>query len=211
MTAKNLYQILKEIEIDGAAFPAGGAPIAETELEKTMSRINELNKESLENCERMLTNINKIGEYKKVMLESCASMQTHLKEGKEAFIKSLPGLKKTSAILHKCKGVEHEESGELSNAVNEYTQAISFDPEYHDAYLLRGQLYFQQREFDRAIADCAEAMKINQKDAVAYIIRGASYACKGQLDKSRADIEEALRLEPTDDLRQAALEILKSV
>ena len=59
------------------------------------------------------------------------------------------------------------------------------------AFLARGTLYTEKKEYDLAIADLDQSIKINPNCTVSFGLRGAAYALKAQYDRAVVDLDEA--------------------
>ena len=57
----------------------------------------------------------------------------------------------------------------------DYTEAIRLDPKLAVAYNSRGNVYYDEGDYDRAIADYNEAIRLDPKYAFAYNSRGDIY------------------------------------
>jgi tetratricopeptide (TPR) repeat protein len=66
-----------------------------------------------------------------------------------------------------------------------------------NGYYLRGNVYFNNGDFDNTVTDYTEAIRIDPM-AAGYSLRGSAYKNKGNYDKAIANYTEAIRLEPTD-------------
>ena len=83
------------------------------------------------------------------------------------------------------------------------SKAIDLNPNYVDAYFLRGLIYGSQYDFDKAIADFEKVVELDPSHtdakamhADAYAARGADYALEKNYDKAIADFERAIELDP---------------
>jgi tetratricopeptide (TPR) repeat protein len=82
-----------------------------------------------------------------------------------------------------------------ASAASQALQANSDDPE---AYLKRGNAYFQQGNYDAAIADYDKAIQLRPDFAAAFTSRGASYARKLDYDRALGDYDKLVQLRPND-------------
>lgn len=83
-------------------------------------------------------------------------------------------------------------------AVEYLTAAIRGDPKNTEAYILRGQAYYELTERDKALADFDRAIQLDPKSGKAFVQRGRAYFVKGDMKRAIADHTEAIRLDPKD-------------
>ncbi|ELS34874.1 MULTISPECIES: tetratricopeptide repeat protein [Pseudanabaena] len=82
-------------------------------------------------------------------------------------------------------GLEKEEKGSkkekqekeeyLYKAVEQYTCAIQIQPNYYEAYVKRGKIYLNQKDYELAIKDYDKAISLNPEDPFNYYNRGEAY------------------------------------
>jgi tetratricopeptide (TPR) repeat protein len=72
------------------------------------------------------------------------------------------------------------------------TKAIELEPDFAEAYLNRGGLYFAKRLSGQAIADFTEAIELKPDFAVAYCNRGVAFGGKGLYEQAIADSTKAI-------------------
>ena len=53
----------------------------------------------------------------------------------------------------------HGANDNIDKAIEDFTKAIQYEPDYAEAYYHRGNTYFLKGEFDRAIEDCDKAIQ----------------------------------------------------
>ena len=92
---------------------------------------------------------------------------------------------------------------DADDALVNLSKAIDLNPNYVDAYFLRGLIYGSQYDFDKAIADFEKVVELDPSHtdakamhADAYAARGADYALEKNYDKAIADFERAIELDP---------------
>ena len=92
---------------------------------------------------------------------------------------------------------------DADDALVNLSKAIDLNPNYVDAYFLRGLIYGSQYDFDKAIADFEKVVELDPSHtdakamhADAYAARGADYALEKNCDKAIADFERAIELDP---------------
>jgi tetratricopeptide (TPR) repeat protein len=80
--------------------------------------------------------------------------------------------------------------------IADYTEAIRLNPNYSEAYQMRGYTYDDKKEYDRAIADYSQAIRLKPQESTAYYNRGLSYEARREMDAAITDYSEAIRLNP---------------
>ena len=100
---------------------------------------------------------------------------------------------------------------DADDALVNLSKAIDLNPNYVDAYFLRGLIYGSQYDFDKAIADFEKVVELDPSHtdakamhADAYAARGADYALEKNYDKAIADFERAIELDPDEAEFKAA-------
>jgi len=78
----------------------------------------------------------------------------------------------------------------------DYTEAITLDPKYADAYDGRGFSNYGKGDYDRAITDYDQAITLSPKYAFAYFDRALAYLYAGSLPKALADLDRSSELDP---------------
>ena len=86
--------------------------------------------------------------------------------------------------------------GQIDEAIEHYSHAITLNPNNADAYHNRGVAYHAKGDFDRAIEDYTEVIKRNSNYAIAYSNRGDAYRNKDDYDRAIEDCSKAIGLNP---------------
>ena len=66
--------------------------------------------------------------------------------------------------------------GEYDQAIADFAKALELNPNYADAYRVRGLAYAYKKEYDQAVADFSKTLELNPDVAATYALRGAAYA-----------------------------------
>ena len=77
-----------------------------------------------------------------------------------------------------------------------YTNAIEANPNFTDAYINRGLVYNELKEYKNSIADYDKAIEMDSKCALAFNNRGYSKFLAGDLDGALKDYNKAILLNP---------------
>jgi tetratricopeptide (TPR) repeat protein len=123
------------------------------------------------------------------------------------------------------RGIMFAMEGDYEKAIEEFTEAITLEPDLHEAYMLRGRalvasvsdvirvdenfsgiLIFnfktsnreRQAGYERAMADFSQAIKLEPNSAQAYRERGVIYQEQGDSKRANADYSQAIKLDPND-------------
>lgn len=107
------------------------------------------------------------------------------------------------AKAHFGMGLVYLREGKFREAIRDYERANGLNPglrhsDYADAYINRGNTYYDKGEYDRAIENCDKAIELNPKDPDAYNNRGITYDNKGEYDHAIEDYDKAIELDPKD-------------
>ncbi|WP_017720646.1 serine/threonine-protein kinase [Kamptonema formosum] len=98
----------------------------------------------------------------------------------------------------KSRGVEKATRGDRTGAIEDYNQAIRFNPNDAEAYYKRGNVNYDAGKLKEAKEDYSQALRLNPNFANAYYNRGlANYDLK-EYQAAVDDYTEALRINPND-------------
>jgi tetratricopeptide (TPR) repeat protein len=84
------------------------------------------------------------------------------------------------------------------DSVSLWTDVIEKNPKSVTAYVNRGYMYNQYKEYDKAIRDCNEGLSIDSNYFKFYVNRAVSYRNTGRYDMAFADFSKALLKNPKD-------------
>jgi tetratricopeptide (TPR) repeat protein len=104
----------------------------------------------------------------------------------------------TLAVIYRDRGKAYQQQDELDRAIEDFNQAIRFDPTDAAAFACRGTAYSHKGDLRRAIGDYDEAIRLESHDAVYYHVRAWLHHGQGDYDRAIADFDQAIRLDPTD-------------
>jgi len=92
------------------------------------------------------------------------------------------------------RGLAHRSQRDIDAAIRDFSTSIKLRPT-QDAYLRRGEMYFEKGAYTVAENDFTEAINMNPT-AEAYRLRGLTYLVLGKLDMAQADGTEIIKIAP---------------
>jgi tetratricopeptide (TPR) repeat protein len=125
------------------------------------------------------------------------------KKGEEAIaactraIETSPNKKNIAAVYFN-RAVEWAARKDYDKAIADYTEAITINPQYREAFNNRGNAHRNKRDYDLAIADYEAAIRINPKRGLYHRNRGNVLMDKRDYEKALASFNEAIRLDAND-------------
>ena len=75
--------------------------------------------------------------------------------------------------------IDSKNRSDFGNAIEYLNQAIILNPDYVNAYRLRGELYARLERYALAIDDYDEIIRLKPNDGTAYNMRGEAYISSG--------------------------------
>jgi len=94
---------------------------------------------------------------------------------------------------------------EYKQAVGDYSQALTINPNFLEAYFNRGIAYYRLQEYDKSYDDFSRAISLDRDNASAFFNRSFPLAKKGLVQKAIEDVQQALRISPDNDKYAAQL------
>ncbi len=131
---------------------------------------------------------------------------------------TLPALEDAQAYVE--RGDSLSEEGQYVEAIDHFSAAIELEPDYAEAYFLRGRAHYDYasrviveatgqgtenipllpeeavQHLEQAVADYTRAIELDPRYAKAYNNRGNTYAALGEKERALDDYDVALELEP---------------
>ena len=83
-------------------------------------------------------------------------------------------------------------------AIEQFTRALSLNPNHADAYVWRGYVYHCLNKYQEVIDNCNQAIRLNPNHANAYINRATAYNYLKNYEQALNDSNQAIRLNPND-------------
>lgn len=102
----------------------------------------------------------------------------------------------TNSILFYYRGAAYALSDDYPAATIDLSQAIKINPQYAEAYNLRGMCSTKLHKLQEAITDYSQAIKINPNASGFYSNRGLNYLFTEDYQSAKSDYSEALRIHP---------------
>ena len=90
-------------------------------------------------------------------------------------------------------------------AIKKYGQAIDEKEDFWEAYVNRGNLYAQKKDYDRAIEDYNKSIELYRKTSRICLNRGIAYMVRGNdgdYELAMKDFETGLTLHPNESTRK---------
>jgi tetratricopeptide (TPR) repeat protein len=85
---------------------------------------------------------------------------------------------------------------EFEAAVADFTDVVKINPDFIQAYIMRGMAYGQMGLSAAAVADFSHVIKVDPKNGNAYYARGREYWAAGDYLKAKEDYDKAVELDP---------------
>ncbi|MCT7950338.1 tetratricopeptide repeat protein [Ancylothrix sp. C2] len=95
------------------------------------------------------------------------------------------------------RGIERAKRGEVEKAQEDYSRAISLEPDDAGAYNSRGAVRFQLGDYQGAAEDYSQVIRLNSDDAEAYNNRCLAQLHLSKLEDALSDCSRAISLLPT--------------
>ncbi len=99
----------------------------------------------------------------------------------------------SKAFKHLTDAAQFFQDEERHKALHALTLAIQDDPNYAEAYIQRGLIYFQLKRYQEAIADYTQTISLNRFFADAYAGRGDAYRALKNLPKALDDYTVSIK------------------
>jgi tetratricopeptide (TPR) repeat protein len=119
----------------------------------------------------------------------------------DAAVASFP----SSPVVFNNRGMFHQSQGHTEQAIQDFTQAISLQEGYVQAYLNRGFTLVQSGDAQAAVGDFSMVLDREPNNASALSLRGTARLRAGDLNEAIADYTRAVELDPANATARADL------
>jgi tetratricopeptide (TPR) repeat protein len=117
------------------------------------------------------------------------------------------------SYYHYLMGTMREHDRDFNAAINEYREALKYDPNSSDIYARLADLYVQANRIDEAVQDAQKALAQNPNNKEAHKMLGQIYLEKlyasendpEDLKKAISEFEQVRKLDPDDDYAELSL------
>jgi tetratricopeptide (TPR) repeat protein len=109
------------------------------------------------------------------------------------------------------RGVADDGQHAPEQAIADYSQALTLDPDFVDAYVGRGLAYYHEGDLERAVADYTEALRLQPHDATIACSRGLAYRDLNQREQAILDLQACRDGSDDPVIRQGATQQLRAL
>ena len=109
---------------------------------------------------------------------------------------------KSSDLLLRTRGKAYEASGDVTNAREDFDEAIELNPGNPENYLRRAR-FLLRRDTDQAISDFQDALRLSPYGPKIHTDLGAAYAIKQDYESAAKHLARALEAAPQNGLANA--------
>jgi len=107
-------------------------------------------------------------------------------------------------IAYWLRGRAWSEKGDLKQAMNDYTQALSLDPNRASGYRRRADIFRRLGRVQEAISDLSTAIELRPKVGAIFYDRAGLWWEFGEHQKALNDYSQAIKLDPQMDVARLA-------
>ena len=99
-------------------------------------------------------------------------------------------------FVYRNRAQEFFHKGQFALAIQDYSQALAWNPNSYETHLNRGMAYSETGQFDGAIADFDRAIALCPRCSEAYNNKGMLYGKVGLYDKAIGQFSKAIDIDP---------------
>jgi Tfp pilus assembly protein PilF len=111
------------------------------------------------------------------------------------------------AVYYYVKGVLADDAGNKDLAMSYYKKCLEIDPNYDQAHLALGYLYYQEGDHDREMSHYKDAIEANPSNADAFSSLAAALEDRQEYHLAIEAYERAIEIEPKDTDTRKSLAI----
>ena len=100
-------------------------------------------------------------------------------------------------LFDKIRGSNGEEDC-YDSAITQINEAIKLNPDFAEAYLARGMVYYNQGNNACAIEDLTRAIQLDPDNSEAHVNRGEVYSTQKDYARAAEDFNRAMQLDPNN-------------
>ena len=93
-------------------------------------------------------------------------------------------------------GNTFRDQGKLEEAINEYYQAISCNPNHADVHINLANIFYRQGKLEQSIDEYRQAIIINPNDPASHTGLGNALCCQEKLQEAIVECRQAIHLNP---------------
>lgn len=113
-----------------------------------------------------------------------------------ALLQAHGGREFSEAKARRAEGIALQQQGQIDKALFAYANAISLDPDDHEAYYGRGTALLHKEAPDEALIAFQAAIRLNPTDIKAYSAAASVYTARGQWDHALMLWDQFLTYQP---------------
>ncbi len=140
------------------------------------------------------TSYQALGDYTLAIADYTMALE-NLNLSKTASAQEIERLNFNKAMAYWGRGSCYYKQSNIDKAIEDYTDAIKFAPNYALLYCYRGDCYLHQGDEGQALANYSKAIEISPEFALAYEKRGNLYQKLGKTAQAEADFAKMKALE----------------
>jgi tetratricopeptide (TPR) repeat protein len=101
-------------------------------------------------------------------------------------------LENQDAELAYNRGIENFSNKAYQEAIQAFTEAIKFKPDFNKAFFNRGNVYFEMQQYKDAVEDFKKVTELDSNDVQAWYLKGRSNQLLGKQDEAFDDFSKAI-------------------
>jgi tetratricopeptide (TPR) repeat protein len=94
---------------------------------------------------------------------------------------------------------------DFDKSLHDFTRSLALDPQFADAWYLRGIVYLNRRNHTSGLADLERAIKLEPSNSYYYTGRAEYYLREKNFEAAKKDLEKAIQLNFNDTLSKQLL------